>query len=176
MRPDAMIILLTDEEAQTFITHLSDRFGFPLEVFGGLAFYRRGKRYLYVTSTDVEVFPQMTVESVGLPLLRMQHEAQKLSTRGACLLGRCARHNVVDLDADQMDDYLHRRDIRPRVDQLSKCTSGGQVIVCWNGHPAGIGWLKLHTAPPVLMSMYPRSEAAGEGQHAFRAPPRTIPI
>lgn len=168
MQSSATINLLSNSEAQRFIAHLSDRFGFTSDVFDGLSFYRRGKRYLYVTSKHVEVYPEMTVESVGLPLLRMQHEAQKLSTRGACLLGRFATRNVVDLDADQMDDYLHRRDIRPREDQLSSCTAGGQVIVCWKGHPAGIGWLKLHTEPPVLSSMYPKSEAATEGQGVFR--------
>jgi NOL1/NOP2/sun family putative RNA methylase len=75
----------------------------------------------------------------------------KLTTAGAMLLGPCAGRARIELDADQRDAYLQRREVRPPPSQTADL-GFGQVIATYLGHPLGIA---VHHRSSTLESLFP---------------------
>jgi 16S rRNA (cytosine1407-C5)-methyltransferase len=148
-----------------------DRFGIPPEVLDGLRFFRRGKKYLYAASATTPLPDATPIHAIGLPVVRLQHNPPKLSTHGACLWGRSASRNVVELDREQMNEYLQRRVVRLDRVATERCTGHGHVIVRWEGHPVGVGLLDLEKQGAwKLVSLFPKSECVPPGGDAFGIP------
>ncbi len=144
-------------EAEQIISLLSKRFGIGRSAFDNLRLLTRTKRRVFVAASD----HRPTVEpppATGLPLLHLSMKTPKLTTAGAAFLGRFARRNVIDVDADQRRRYLRRQSFFLRPSQLGKDTEDGHVLIRFDGAVLGVG--RLRKAQMEVDSFYPKRFAA----------------
>ena len=144
-------------EPEQIAALLEKRFGIAGAVFEGLCFLTRNKRQVFVATSD----HRPTVEppaATGLPLLHLSMKTPKLTTVGAAFLGPHARHNIIDVDADQRIRYLTRRSFPVRRSQLAETTEDGHVLIRYDGAVLGVG--RLRQAQMEVDSFYPKRFAA----------------
>ncbi len=147
--------LFPDPEQITSL--LSNRFGIGRSAFEGLCLLTRNKRQVFLAASD----HRPTVEppaATGLPLLHLSMKTPKLTTAGAAFLGPFARHNVIDVDADQRVRYLARRSFSLRRSQLAETTEDGHVLVRYDSAVLGVG--RMFKRQMQVDSFYPKRFAA----------------
>ncbi|MGB1110591.1 MAG: hypothetical protein ACPG4N_09560, partial [Gammaproteobacteria bacterium] len=101
------------------------------------------------------LFPEP--EFIGQHALNTKLTPAKPTTAIACLTGAKARRFFVELDAEQLNAYLLRRDQTIPEEQLAHCPAGGWVMVRHRGFCAGLGYLNLKERR--LESLFPKARS-----------------
>ncbi len=140
---------------------LEHRFGIPRGRFADYTFFRKSPRELRVANRGRRPPLQPEPQSTGMVFMRIETRFPKLTTAAAMAFGAMATRNTVDLDPEQAQAYVQRRDIRLRTDQGRSCTGIGYVIVRYQGVPFGIALYlpDLHERGDRLKSMFPKAWA-----------------
>lgn len=157
---------VTEEQLEQWLEPVRARFGFPVELFDGITFVVRGKKYLFATTSDHVPPFAPEPQTIGIPVIRLQHKHLKLTTEGCMLWGPHAVRNVVELDRTQIDSFLQRRTIVLAGNQLDDVSGRGFVIARHRGIAIGIG-LYREEGRAEVESLYPRAMAINEGESAF---------
>lgn len=113
-------------------------FGVDPACFDGLALYQRGAGTLWTASADLVLDGLRPVDGVGIPLLRIDRAAWKLTSAGAMQFGHTATRNVVELDAAETAAILRREGIVFAPDDSRReLPWKSHVIVRYRGVPLG---------------------------------------
>jgi NOL1/NOP2/sun family putative RNA methylase len=137
-----------DPEIKAVIDHLDRRFGFPDGLFQGLRYTLAAE--LNSASPSFDGFPfHAPPVRIGLPIAHVRRVPPKLTTEGAHLLGDQATRNCVELS-----NWQDLFDFANRCDLLTSGIDGGQVLVRFQGHAVGHGWL---TDESSVLSRFPRT-------------------
>lgn len=122
---------------------LTARHGFAPEIFEGLVFFISGSKIIRTASLDSLPPPAIpSIDRLGIDFLRIDMAVPRLTTTSAMLLGHAATRNVVDLDRPECEQYLNRIHLPLSPDALTLCTSRGYVIIRFQGHGLGLGFLE----------------------------------
>jgi NOL1/NOP2/fmu family ribosome biogenesis protein len=108
---------------------LEQRFGMPHQGFEGYRFFQRTARDLRVANRDHRPPHEPEPQSTGMVFMRAQSRFPKLTTAAAMIFGETATRNTVELDAEQIQSYVQREELRLREDQVRSCTGIGYVLV-----------------------------------------------
>jgi len=136
---------------------LASRFGIAPSAFDGFCLLERGRRQIFLVAADHRP-PRHPQPAAGLPLLHLSMKTPKLTTAGALLMGAHARRNVIDVDGEQRDRYLHRRRFALHSAQLPDPASDGHVLIRHRGVLLGVGVFR--SASMTVESLYPKRFAA----------------
>ncbi len=142
-----------------YFRYLEERFGIPPSTFDGYVLVQPGRKKVYIVTADHRPPARPRPRTVGLPFLRIYLKFPKLSTAAAQQFGHAATRNVIDVDAVQAEAFLTRRDFRARPEQLTLCTGRGYVLVRYQGHTLGVGFLIPDEEGGCVESMLPKSWA-----------------
>lgn len=140
------------------LDRLQRRFGFDASVFAELELLVHNRDHLAVVHRDHQRVEGAQAETVGLIFLRTAMAVPKLTTQAAMVFGRHATRNVVELvSRARAEAYLRREELRPSVEELSRCTSPGQVLVAYDGLVLGLAYYRRAGEEPSLESLFPRA-------------------
>ncbi len=158
------------DDADEWLALLEQRFGIDPEVFADYVVFRANTHTLGIVTRDHQPPRTPPVASMGLPFMHTNMRFPKLTTGAALTFGHHATHNRVAIDADQLDRYLSRRDIRPTAAQREMMDGTGYVMIEHDGVILGLG-LYLPgvdtTDAPRLKSLYPKSLANNDSRSAL---------
>ena len=114
-------------------------FGIGADAFAGLGLYQRGKSTLWVACTDLMLDGLRPVDGVGIPFLRIDRAAWKLTAVAAVQFGGLATRNVVEVDAVETARLMRREPVEfPPGDPRRDLPWKAHVIVRHRGVPIGI--------------------------------------
>ena len=115
--------------SDSWLEILEQRFGMPRKGFEGYTFFQRTARDLRMVSRDHRPPLQPEPQTTGMVFMRAQSKFPKLTTAAAMVFGGKATRNTIELDAEQIQAYVHRQEIKLREDQVRSCTGIGYVLV-----------------------------------------------
>jgi len=171
--PEAALDPVPDDEAAGLFEDLARRFALPPGALAGLRLVRKGARSLHAVADDHAPPAAPAPVFHGVPFARVEAVRAKPTTAAALLLGRHARRNVLEVDAEQAEATLSRRPFRPRPGQLADCDGRGFVLLRHRGLPLGAGLLRPGPDGPEVESQFPRAwvphAEREEGDGAARA-------
>jgi NOL1/NOP2/sun family putative RNA methylase len=147
---------LTPETDPSWLADLARHYGLPERLWEDMRIHRQTTRGLHLAASDHLPPREPGAEGSGLFFLRTNVRPPKLTTAGAMLLAPHVTENRIELDADQRDAYLQRRDLHLRPEQ-SQGLRWGQVLVSHRGHALGVG---LFHRSGTLESLFPKRWSA----------------
>ncbi len=151
-------------DAAPYLALLEDRWGIPADVFAGSVIFRPNRKWLAIVDRRVLVPVDAEWLAIGIPFLYDRMRDPRLTTAAAIQFGALARRNLLDLDREELTAFLARRELRPRPEEVAKCTGPGYVIVRHRGLVAGLGRAWAEDDGLVVQGMVPRSwQARGVG-------------
>lgn len=149
---------------------LLNYFGLPLEVLTEQAIlHRPNTKSIGMTNKGHQ--PPLRPEplSSGLILFHTNMKHPKLTTGAAMLLGRSATRQVLELDQEQADLYLHRLNFIVEAEQLERCHEDGYVLCRHAGFGMGLGTLtRQEEGRGLVVSLYPKAKMMHEQRSAFK--------
>ena len=130
-----------------------------LKVFSTtILFFFQGKKRSYIINKSVEPYTTLPkVLACGIALSRTHDKFAKISTASAQAFGSLAKKNKVMLSADQLDDYLNRQIIQVEDDQLIHVEPNRYVLVCYEDHCLGTGYIGTLDKPTLMKSLFPKA-------------------
>lgn len=149
----------SDIKAQPYVDQLVERFGFDPAIWNNCAFTMDTQRGVYVTPDDYHAPPELNCDASGLFAIKTKRDHLKITTAAAMLWGVHATCHVVELDAVQRDDYVHRRMCSLTEAQDEHCERTGYVVVTYQGYALGTAlYLSPQGDEPArLKSLFPKS-------------------
>lgn len=157
MPTDALAAVAQLVDPTPYFDFLEDRFGLPPETFAGYVLVRTGKKKIYIVAHDHEPPVEPAPVTIGMPFMRTYLKPPKLSTAAAQKFGGAATRHVIDLDTEQAEAYLTRRDVYTRHAQLHRCSSRGYALVRYNGVVLGVGFVELTDEGGLIRCMLPKA-------------------
>lgn len=155
------------EDATPHFQDLVERFGLPQETFQGLGVQRPNTRQLALVTTALGLPRRPKVHTVGLPFLYPKMGQPKPTSSAALILATAASRNVITLNREQTDLFLHRQDFDLAPEQAELCDGPGQVLVRYEDVPLGMAGLSLEGSRPRLASLFPKGWALAAERSAF---------
>ncbi len=155
---------------------ICDRFGIAPETFEQMLVLRASTKTVDLVSRGHRPPKRPIPDSSGMKCIHTTMYYPKITTQAAMLLGRHATRNIVSLDREQLDAYLHRRDIEADASQTTRCTGVGYVMIEHEGHTVGVGFyrpddgVETRSAVGTIRAMYPKSHALPDDVSAFDGP------
>lgn len=159
---------------------LCDRFGIAPATFDEMLVLRASTKTVDLVSRDHRPPKRPVPDSSGMKCIHTTMYYPKITTQAAMLLGRHATQNIVSLNREQVDAYLHRRDIEVDTTQTARCTGVGYVMIDHDGHTVGVGFYRpddeTETMPQAgtIRAMYPKSHALPDEISAFDGPLESV--
>ena len=138
---------------------LRGRFEIPPAALKTYRYVQRNADGLHVSDASHNPPPQLKLDTLGLPFLRINLRYPKLSTPAAMLWGHLAQRNYVDLNRAQLLAYLGRQAVTLAPGQDEHCTGYGYVIIRHEGFSFGVGVYRPPKGQlkPKVESMYPKA-------------------
>lgn len=152
-----------------YFRYLEERFGIPPATFDGYVLVQPGRKKVYIVTADHRPPAHPRPRTVGLPFLRIYLKFPKLSTAAAQQFGYAATRNVIDTEPPQAEAFLTRRTFHARPEQLVRCTGRGYVLIRYQGHTLGVGFLIPEDAGGRVESMLPKSWARAPSSFSLSA-------
>ncbi|MDY6764094.1 MAG: hypothetical protein SV377_00130 [Halobacteria archaeon] len=122
-----------DETRDEVVGFWEEKFGVDPDVFESYDFYKKGKRRVWITSSE---FPDgYEYEAMGLPFLRVRQEHPKPTTNALQLFGEHATKNIIELNAEDARDFVSGETVEKEFDVEDL----GYVIVEYDGEVLGCG-------------------------------------
>lgn len=132
--------ILNAKERKVFLARLYEQFGisFHLE---GCALLRSPKGRYYLSDARVFAFPfeQLRIDTLGLYIASDEVDGLRLSIEGAQLLGPHASHHVLDVDTQQLSEWLLGHVLTVDASHLYE---GSYVLIRCGHDYAGCGKVK----------------------------------
>lgn len=157
-------------EREPILALLMERHGFPPELFKSLLFFQISEKIVRATSAEVELFDEPVIDRVGIDFLRIDMAVPRLTSTAAMTFGSAALLNVVDLNADLCEAYLNRERLHLSPDLMKHCTSRGFIILRFDGHGLGLGFLESTSQKDSncgeVRSLFPSAFAADLRNHS----------
>jgi NOL1/NOP2/fmu family ribosome biogenesis protein len=139
---------LEGDKRSHLLGFLQNRFGIPESVFANHHLLRRGRIVWLLRKHDrLMNLASLSVESVGLPLLRQVKTQLKPTTAALQLFGLHANKNIVSLALEQLRELVEKKELKGEFG-----TSPGYVIIAAETIVIGCA-LSL---PGRLLSQFPR--------------------
>ena len=146
------------EDIRFSFDEVVSRYGIKSDFFENLKIMAGNQQQINVVSRDHDPPGPFRKGSSGLRFLDLRAADLKLTHPAALLCGKKAQKNCVDLDAEQLDQYLQRRIVVLENDNLTDCLDEGFVLVRHNGFAAGLGVLTASaTGHKTLKSQFPKT-------------------
>lgn len=144
--------------ARDALAQVTERFGLPHGWPDAAGVLRDAARSIYLQAHGHRPPAIRPIDASGLRLVRTDMRYPKLTTAGAMLAGSQATRNTVDVDRRQLAEYVLRREIRLRADQLARCTGTGYVLVRFEGAAMGVGLCRIDAdgREATLESFFPK--------------------
>ncbi|TNE47862.1 MAG: RsmB/NOP family class I SAM-dependent RNA methyltransferase [Deltaproteobacteria bacterium] len=136
-----------------------ERYGFSPTLQDSLAWTLHGLHNVYTHPKASTPPQQPPVQQHGLLWLRHKTHYSNLSTVAAMTWGQQATRHIVELTAEQRDDFLSRLTFAVEPHQQIECIEKGLVIVRYNGQSLGTGILRRGSSPhsATLESQFPKA-------------------
>jgi NOL1/NOP2/sun family putative RNA methylase len=139
-----------------FLQIVVDRFGLLLEELQAYRCFEPGGGKLYLVNHDHHPPTIPQPDASGILFMRTRVRYPKLTTAAALLLGHAATKNYVDVDDEQFNAYISRRDFTVPAEQSRRCTGVGYVLVRYRGFVLGVGVFYPRENGGVVESMFPK--------------------
>jgi NOL1/NOP2/fmu family ribosome biogenesis protein len=94
--------------------------------------------------------------------VKIRNRYPKVSTAGAMLLASAATRNIIDLEPDQLRNFIKRKPVSLSRDQVQGCAGRGYVLVRHRSFAMGVGVFHPRAAGGSLESMFPKGWAPNE--------------
>lgn len=146
-------------DPEPWLALLEERFAIPRETFAGLLIFRPNRKHLAIADGDLLVPVGSEPLALGMPFVYDRMRSPRLTTGAAVRFGAAARRNLVDLDGDEIEDFLARREVLLRPEEAAKCSGPGWVLARHRGLVLGLGRAQGRDGGLVLVGMVPRSWA-----------------
>lgn len=150
-----------DDGADAVIRQFFERFDLERQEELAWRLSRSSSKGLHLVCADHRppVFP--TPEFIGQHALNIKLSPPKPTTAIAGLSAARARRFFIELDSDQLHEYLSRNaQVIPEA-QLAACEAGGWVMVRHGGHGVGLGY--LNRSDRRLESLFPKARSLDPG-------------
>jgi len=86
------------------------------------------------------------IESIGLYFLKLVHNEVRLSMEGSYIIGKQAKKNILEINNEQLKDWMQGKDIKLENQQLKENNNlNGFIIIKYNNDFLGEGKLKEST-------------------------------
>lgn len=131
-----------DEQLKEIWNYLATNFGLEKMDFGQISFYYQKENSLFCTTRDVRA-PTIPNLIVGKLFISKDGNSLNLTTEMCFSLASKMRKNTVDLNIEQIKDYLQGKTFNISLDQARACQRDGVVCVRYKRH--GLGFAELNT-------------------------------
>ena len=108
------------------------RFGIKRDIFKDFFIYERKKGEFWITTREAFEFKFNSPVRYGFKFAQIFDKGFRLSTAAIQTFGHSATINVVELEKEEMEDFIRGKDLKNRWN-IHK----GQVIVKYKGFPLG---------------------------------------
>ncbi len=132
-----------EQEREPWLTILADRFDLNPALFEDAHIFRGSKKKIYLVNDDHQPPQKPVPDAVGIHFMRVDGRFPKLTTGAAMLFAPHATRNIVELTAQQMVDFIARRELTLPAAQLQNCTGNGYVMLRFAGSWLGQGTLYM---------------------------------
>jgi len=86
------------------------------------------------------------IESIGLYFCKLVHNEVRLSMEGSYIIGKQAKKNILEINNEQLKDWMQGKDIKLENQQLKENNNlNGFIIIKYNNDFLGEGKLKEST-------------------------------
>lgn len=127
---------LTSKELKPILALLKEQWGFEQTL--NYAFILSDKERIYIINRAVEMidFSKLRINSLGLYFAEFRNNELRLSIEGAQLIGTHATKNVVEINHDELKQWLRGEDLEKQSDVQ------GFVIIKYGNDFLGCGKIK----------------------------------
>ena len=141
-----------------YFAGLEERFGIPPATFDDYLLFRTGARGLSIVGRQVVLPAGVEPRSIGMSFLFLGRDGLQLTTAAAIHFGRAALSHTLDLDRQQVESFIQRREIPLTDARAAHCSEPGAVIARYLGATIGLGvYWRAEDGRPMLLGMVPRS-------------------
>jgi NOL1/NOP2/fmu family ribosome biogenesis protein len=106
--------ILNSRETKHILEKLYEQYGYTYDKTAQeYVFLMNKDNRIYIISRNVEILPyhEMKIDSIGMYLGEMYKESIRLSIEGSQMIGPESTKNVIELDKDQMIEWIKGSDI-----------------------------------------------------------------
>ncbi|MCA9924330.1 MAG: RsmB/NOP family class I SAM-dependent RNA methyltransferase [Anaerolineales bacterium] len=139
----APLHLCVEEEREPWVEIVSRRFGIDAEIFRPYTIFRVGKKKVYFVNADHQPLERPSPDAIGMHFMRTDGRYPKLTTGSATLFAPHVTRNFVEITAEQVIDFMARREFPVPAAQLIHCTGNGYVMLRFKGAWIGQGALYM---------------------------------
>lgn len=140
------------------LADIVNRYGIRSDFFENLKITAGNRQQINVVNKDHEPPGYFSKGFTGLRVLDLRAADLKLTHPAALHCGAEAQKNCVELNSEQLEQYLQRRIVVLDTDELTACKDEGFVLVRHNGFAVGLGILATSaTGHKTLKSQFPKT-------------------
>ncbi|MCA9961480.1 MAG: NOL1/NOP2/sun family putative RNA methylase [Anaerolineales bacterium] len=143
-----------DIEREPWLTILCERYGFTPAQFSSYHLFRWSRKRLYLVQQHHLPPNKLNADTIGLHFMNVDGKYPKLTTAAAMIFGHLATRNTIDLEPEQVANYVARHDFKISATQASHCTGTGYIILRYQGFTMGVGVYRAHAG--LVESLYPK--------------------
>jgi NOL1/NOP2/fmu family ribosome biogenesis protein len=106
--------ILNSKETKHIIEKLSEQYGYDYDKASQeYAFLMNKDNRIYIVSRTIEILPydEMKIDSIGMYFGELYKESLRMSIEGSQMIGPKSSKNVIDIDTDQMIEWIKGNDI-----------------------------------------------------------------
>ena len=106
--------ILNSRETKHILERLSEQYGYDYDkTTQEYVFLMNKDNRIYIISRKVELLPydEMKIDSIGMYLGELYKESVRLSIEGCQMIGPTSTKKIIELDKDQMIDWIKGGDI-----------------------------------------------------------------
>lgn len=106
--------ILNSKETKHIVERLSEQYGYDYDrASQEYVFLMNKDNRIYIVSRNVEILPynEMKMDSVGMYFGELYKESLRMSIEGSQMIGPTSTKNVVNIDTDQMIEWIKGNDI-----------------------------------------------------------------
>jgi NOL1/NOP2/fmu family ribosome biogenesis protein len=106
--------ILNSRETKYIIEKLSEQYGYNYDKTSQeFVFLMNKDNRIYIISRNIELIPynEMKIDSIGIYFGELYKESLRLTIEGSQIIGPGATKNVIEIDTDQMREWITGKDI-----------------------------------------------------------------
>ncbi len=145
-----------DTTFPTVLLTALERFGFDQSILDQHQLHTNPNRGVFIFNRECAIPQAINTDSNGLFALKTNTLHPKITTPLAMMLAPQATRNVIELTAEQRDQYCQRQNITLTVQQQTCCEDSGYIMCHYSGLGLGLGLYLRHKQPDRLVSLFPK--------------------
>ncbi len=152
---------LQSSDTEQVLAFLQERFGIGPAVFDEFIAVESNKKYVSLLSRESEVPENPVPQTLGLPFVHARMQQPKLTTAGAMAFGRHACRNVLQMDGEQVRDFVSGGSVALTTKQIVDLRGSGTVVVMHDDFCLGVGILRQEGQTCWIESQFPKAWQSG---------------